>query len=72
MLSAQDQRVNMFSVVGHMVPVTSPQLCYCSEEAVTGNTQRTNQTLLQQKYFPEPGLREGEVDLVLGIQTLHS
>lgn len=55
-----------------MVPVTSAQLCYCSEEAVTGNTQRTNQALFQQNYFLKPGLRDGKVDLVLRIQTLHS
>lgn len=72
MLSAQDQRVNMFTVVGHTVPVTSARLCYCSEEAVTGNTERTNQALFQQNYFLEPGLRDGEIDLVLRIQTLCS
>lgn len=59
----------MFTAVGHTVPVTSVQLCYCSEEAVTGNTQRTNQALFQQNYFLEPVLRDGEIDLVLGIQT---
>lgn len=71
MFSAKDQRVNVFTVVGHMVSVTSTQFCSCSEKTATA--QRTNKPgTIPTELFPRT--EQGRGDLACGIQTqvLHS